>query len=68
MSSIVAHLARDENLTPPLTGQLLSQGNFFSRGHLDFIPEELRAEYTSDIDNKDAVIISAKSMEYIFSM
>ncbi|RPB16701.1 hypothetical protein P167DRAFT_532246 [Morchella conica CCBAS932] len=67
MSSIVAHLARDENLTPPLTGQLLSQGNFFSRGHLDFIPEELRAEYTSDIDNKDAVIISAKSMEYIFN-
>lgn len=67
MAAVVAHLARDEKLSPPLTGQLLSQGTYFSRKHLDFVPKEFHAEYTSDIDNKDAAIINSKSAEFIFS-
>lgn len=65
MAAVVAHLARDEKLSPPLTGQLLSQGTYFGRHHLDIIPKEFHAEYTSDIDNKDAAIISSKTLGFI---
>lgn len=68
MAAIVAHLARDEKLSPPLTGQLLSQGTYFSRQQLDRIPEGLRDEYTSDIDNKDAAIVSGRTLAFIGSM
>ena len=44
ISAVLAHLALDTKLVPPLTGQFLSAGTFF--GHQN-VPEKYKAQYLS---------------------
>ncbi|KIX09841.1 uncharacterized protein Z518_00922 [Rhinocladiella mackenziei CBS 650.93] len=51
LSASLAHLARDHNLYPPLTGQVLCAGTFISPDH---VPEKYRERYQSWTQNANA--------------
>ncbi|OLN89769.1 AB hydrolase superfamily protein 6 [Colletotrichum chlorophyti] len=47
ITAVLAHLARDNNLSPPLTGQYLCVPAIFCFLHPDKVPEKYRSEYLS---------------------
>jgi acetyl esterase/lipase len=58
-SDVVAHLARDERLTPPLTGQFLACGGFMDAGR---VPEKYRGRYLSREQNRNAPVVDGGFM------
>ncbi|ERS95334.1 hypothetical protein HMPREF1624_08212 [Sporothrix schenckii ATCC 58251] len=56
MACSVAHLARDEGLTPPLTGVYLNIPSLLAP---QAVPDKWKAVYTSRDENKDAPILNA---------
>lgn len=59
LAAIVAHLARDEKLSPPVTGSLLQVPLTLS---LESIDEKYRAEVTSPVENAEAPILNVKTV------
>lgn len=57
ITSSLAHLARDHNLNPPLTGQMNSIGSVM---HADHVPQKYQARYLSREQNKEAPILNEK--------
>ncbi|KAK4244873.1 Alpha/Beta hydrolase protein [Corynascus novoguineensis] len=53
VADVVAHLARDTNLTPLLTGAFLACGAFIDPGH---VPQRYRAHYLSREQNRSAPV------------
>ncbi|ORY69834.1 alpha/beta hydrolase fold-3 domain-containing protein [Pseudomassariella vexata] len=65
ISAVLAHLARDNNLSPPLTGQYLCVPVITCFMAPDLLPEKYRAEYLSHpavTPNLDPVIRIGKSV------
>jgi acetyl esterase/lipase len=60
-----SHLARDEALTPELTGVWLSIPSALAP---EAVPEKWKSEYTSREENKDAPILSQASISLFRSM
>lgn len=60
LSSVVGHLARDEKLSPPLTGLLLMIPACL--GH-QVVPEKYQAEYQSYEQNKNAPILGRAALQ-----
>ena len=60
ISTVLAHMAVDEKLSPPLTGQFLSAATFF--GH-DNVPEKYKAQYLSYDQNQNSGILSVSLHE-----
>ncbi|GAB7355153.1 hypothetical protein MBLNU459_g5723t1 [Dothideomycetes sp. NU459] len=60
LTSIVAHLARDGKLSPPLTGLLLMVPSCLSH---QAVPEKYKAEYQSYEQNKDAPILGRAALK-----
>ncbi|KAK4040136.1 Alpha/Beta hydrolase protein [Parachaetomium inaequale] len=58
-SDVVAHLARDAGLTPPLTGQFLACGGFMDAGR---VPEKYRGQYLSREQNRGAPVADGEFM------
>jgi acetyl esterase/lipase len=58
-SSVLAHLARDDNISPPLTGTYLSIPPIASAA---LIPEKYKDVYLSREQNKDAPMLNSVSM------
>lgn len=56
MACSVAHLARDENLSPPLTGVYLNIPSLLAP---QAVPDKLKSTYTSRDENKDAPILNS---------
>jgi acetyl esterase/lipase len=56
ISAAIAHKARDENLSPPLTGQFLFAGSFISPYH---VPPKYASQYLSRIQNINAPVADA---------
>ena len=56
LTSVLAHLARDNSLSPPLTGQFLCAGSYISPYH---VPPKYQPFYLSREQNKDAPILDA---------
>ncbi|GAB1312577.1 Alpha/beta hydrolase fold-3 domain-containing protein (Fragment) [Madurella fahalii] len=54
-ADVVAHLAREAKLSPPLTGQVLICGGFIDP---DRVPEQYVARYLSREQNKDAPMVN----------
>jgi acetyl esterase/lipase len=54
LATVVAHLARDSELTPPLTGQYIPAGNFVNPFD---VPEKYRPYYLSFEQNAKAPVI-----------
>lgn len=54
LAAALAHLARDHQLRPPLTGQLLCAGSFISDAH---VPAAYRDRYLSWTQNEHAPIV-----------
>ncbi len=59
-ADVVAHLARDANLTPPLTGLFLACGAFMDS--VRSVPPPYRELYLSREQNKDSPIANAQFM------
>lgn len=59
---ILALLARDENLSPPLTGISASIPAVLAK---EAVPERFKAEYLSLDQNKDAPGLDATALEYL---
>jgi acetyl esterase/lipase len=57
IASSLAHLARDHNLTPPLTGQMNCIGSVM---HADHVPPKYQPQYLSRTQNKDAPLLNEK--------
>lgn len=55
MVSVLAHLARDQKLTPPLTGQMNSIGGVI---HADHVPEKYKPFYLSREQNKNGPVLN----------
>jgi acetyl esterase/lipase len=64
ISAVISHLARDEKLSPPLTGIWLHIPMVV---HPDAVPEKYKADYGSYEQNKDALIIGVKAVEWLLS-
>jgi len=66
MSAVIAHLAKRENLTPPLTGQVFVHGWFLNQSQENIagldVPEEWKSELTSVEDNAHAAIIQKSTI------
>ena len=56
LSGVCAHLARDNGLSPPLTGQFLCAGSYISPYH---VPAKYQPFYLSREQNKNAPILDA---------
>ncbi|KAH6655908.1 Alpha/Beta hydrolase protein [Truncatella angustata] len=54
LAASVAHLARDQKLNPPLTGQMLMAGTFISYMH---VPKRYQPYYLSREQNRDAPLL-----------
>ncbi|KAK4495480.1 hypothetical protein PRZ48_013811 [Zasmidium cellare] len=65
LAAVVAQLAVDRRLDPPLTGQFLSLPLIFSSAQL--VPEKFRAEYTSLTTNTTDPIQSLPSLHAILA-
>lgn len=65
LTDVVGHLARDHQLTPPLTG-LLEMIPAVLPGEV--VPEKYKAEYLSFEQNKDAPVLDEKAMDNFLSM
>jgi hypothetical protein len=66
MSAVVSHLAKQDKLSPPLTGTVLSIGWFLHQTkknieHLD-VPEQWKTDITSAEDNKNAAIVTESTI------
>lgn len=59
-AAVISQLARDEKMSPPITGQLLSCPSVVHRDH---VPEEYKDEIHSLEQNADAPVINIKSMD-----
>lgn len=55
IAASLAHLARDNNLSPPLTGQMISIGSVM---HVDYVPKKYKSQYLSREQNKHAPILN----------
>ena len=55
IAASLAHLARDNNLSPPLTGHMISIGSVM---HVDHVPKKYRSQYLSREQNKEAPILN----------
>lgn len=55
LSSVLAHLSRDNNLNPPITGQALIAGGFMSENH---VPQKYKHLYLSWEQNADAPVLT----------
>lgn len=64
IACVISHLARDERMTPPLTGVWLSIPCLLEP---EAVPAKWKAEYTSRAENKNAPILSASSMALFHS-
>lgn len=64
ISAVLAHLARDEALAPPLTGQYLSIPTVCPH---DKVPEKYRDRYFSWEQNKDAPVLPAAAVDMFMS-
>lgn len=53
LAASIAHLARDEQLDPPLTGQMLVAGTYISHRH---VPKRYRPWYLAREQNRDAPV------------
>ncbi|KAB2573784.1 hypothetical protein DBV05_g7586 [Lasiodiplodia theobromae] len=62
---ILALLARDENLSPPLTGISASIPAVLAK---EAVPERFKAEYLSLDQNKDAPGLDATALEYLIGI
>ncbi|KAF2105031.1 hypothetical protein NA57DRAFT_63239 [Rhizodiscina lignyota] len=60
LAAVCAHLARDEKLSPPITGSMLQIPMVLQ---LDSIEEKYRPEINSYEQNKDAPVLSQKSID-----
>ncbi|KAF4426581.1 hypothetical protein F53441_14117 [Fusarium austroafricanum] len=60
MACVASHLAKSNNLYPPLTGQFLSVGGFLPHSR---VPEKYRPFYLSWEQNKDAPIVNRTFLE-----
>jgi len=54
VAAVLAHLARDDKLSPPLTGQILIIPTVLD---VEVVPQKYQAEYLSQEQNKDAPFI-----------
>jgi acetyl esterase/lipase len=59
-SAVVAHLAKDAELDPPLTGQYLSIPAVLPA---EVVPEKYKAKYLSDKQNSEAPILSTATRD-----
>ena len=59
-SAVISHLARDEHLSPPLTGVYLSIPAVVDPKSM---PDEYKHEFLSHEQNKDAPILGKESIE-----
>ncbi|KAK5014024.1 hypothetical protein LTR16_002500 [Cryomyces antarcticus] len=64
MAAVCGHLARDEKLSPPLTGLFLSIPALLPK---EAVPEKYRSKYLSLEQNKDAAILSEKAIDLFMS-
>ena len=55
IAASLAHLARDNNLSPPLTGHMISIGSVM---HVDHVPKKYKSQYLSREQNKEAPILN----------
>ncbi|KAF2663534.1 alpha/beta-hydrolase [Microthyrium microscopicum] len=62
LASVLAHLARDNQLSPPLTGQFLSCGSYISP---DKVPFKYQPLYLSWEQNKNAPVLDRKFMDVV---
>lgn len=59
MACVVSHLARDEGMTPPLTGVYLSIPSLLAP---EAVPTKWKAEYKSREENKNAPVLNEGAM------
>lgn len=64
LSAIMAHLARDEKLSPPLTGQYLSVPALLP---YKVVPEEYKSEYLSYSENTSDPVLKEINMDGLVS-
>jgi hypothetical protein len=66
MSAVVSHLAKKDQLAPPITGTLLSMGWFLhqTKHNIDVldVPDEWKRDLTSPEDNKNAAIVAESTI------
>ncbi|KAK7734592.1 hypothetical protein SLS57_000289 [Botryosphaeria dothidea] len=65
IATVLALLARDETLSPPLTGLSASIPAVLSK---DAVPERLKGEYLSIEQNKDAPGLDAGGLDFVLSL
>ncbi|KAI9810466.1 MAG: hypothetical protein M1827_006242 [Pycnora praestabilis] len=65
LAAVVANLARDDENLPPLTGIYLCVPIVV---HKNAVPEKYKAEYLSYEQNKNAPILSQKTMDIFYGM
>jgi acetyl esterase/lipase len=61
ISAVLTHLARDEKLSPPLTGAYLHIPAVLSP---EAVPEHLKSEYRSYEQNRNSPILNVKAIEF----
>ena len=62
LAAAIAHLARDNNLSPPITGQYLCAGTFMSPQH---VPTKYHEFYLSQEQNKDAPLVPRSFLQLL---
>ncbi|KAF2098327.1 alpha/beta-hydrolase [Rhizodiscina lignyota] len=62
IAAVLAHLARDNRLSPPLTGQFLVAGDYIDHEH---VPEKYQKFYLSYEQCKDAPILNRKFLQIV---
>jgi len=60
IAAVIAQMAKDENLSPPLTGQYLGTAVLFSS---DTVPEEYKDFFISRTQNADAPVINKGTLD-----
>ena len=60
MTAVISHLARDEKLSPPITGTLLVIPAYC---YHTYMPEKYKGEAKSFEQNKDAPILTRKAID-----
>ena len=63
ISSVLSHQARDEKLSPPLTGVWLNVPHVVGQSVL---PEKYRSIHTSQAQNSDAPILDKKAIDFFY--